>query len=414
MNQLALLFPGQGSQYSGMGKRVYDLFPKAKQTFEEASDILGRDMIKLCLEGSSQELSQTENTQVALYTTCMAMFYAYEQEIGIVPSYVAGHSLGEYAALTSAGVIEFRDGLNLVSARAKFMQEAIKQNKGVMCVILGISSNIVKQVCERYVNQVVISNYNSPEQVVLSGNKEVVQVVSTELEQMGARVFPLEIKAPFHSFLMQEAAVQFKNELNKYTFNETRWPVISNITGLPYDTKDLQELLAEQILKPVQWEKTMDFLLNMSVERIVEIGPRMILKNLAKENCPRMATYSYDNENDVNILMQSVNQTFDHSNAFLFIEKCVAAVVCTRNRNWNDTEYQAGVAKPYKEVKEMYYLLKDNGAQATMEQVEKAKIMLINALNTKMVPEEEQKSIYQEISGATGIECADLNLAVHR
>lgn len=409
MNKIALLFTGQGSQCTGMGKNVYEKFSGSKQIFDEASDILGKDIKKICFEGKSEDLARTENTQIALYTACMAIFNAYEQEVGIRPFCAAGHSLGEYAALTCSGAIEFRDCLKLVQARARYMQEAIDQSRGIMCAIRGISRTIVEDMLKESESKgVVISNYNSPNQVVISGYSDAVEAMGKKLENAGGNVIQLQIKAPFHSPIMQEAADKFKLELGEYTFKEMKWPVISNITAQPYNSSnELKEMLADQIVKPVQWESTMRYMENSSVNIAVEIGPRNILKNLARENCPKLTVYAYDNEKDINEMAGLLEKSHGGRNTGeaknLFIEKCVANSVCARNRNWDRDQYEEGVIKPYREVKNIYYTLKDSGTEASIEQVKQAYKMLLSVFNTKKVPEGEQKIIIAEIINETNI-----------
>lgn len=405
MSDVALIFSGQGSQYSGMGKKVYDRFPRCRRIFEEAGDILGRDISRLCFNGSSEELSRTENTQVAIFTVSMAMFCAYEHEIGIKPACAAGHSLGEYAALTSSGAIDFKDSIRLVRARAAYMQEAAEKSKGLMCVLGGIDRSAVERVLKENpeeMGDVVISNYNSPEQIVISGTSDAVTKAGGRFEKMGAKVTQLEIKAPFHSPLMREAADKFKDELNKYTFNEMKWPVISNISALPYkDSGELKNMLADQMVRPVKWEETMKYIGKASVKIAVEMGPRAVLKNLAKKNCPHLEVFTYDSDEDIKAVLcaaaGSNYELMEGKTRELFIEKCIAAAVCTRNRNWDDDEYREGVVKPYREVKESFYQLKDSGGEATVEHVMQAYNMLTSVLDTKRVPNGERKMLLEEI-----------------
>lgn len=411
MKKIALLFPGQGSQYVGMGKKLYERYSSIRQLYEEANDILGFNIQTLCFEGSMEELTKTENTQAALLITNVAAFRAYEQEIEVTPEYVAGHSLGEFAALTCAGAIDFGDAVKLVQQRGKLMQNALEGGRGLMCAIGGVNNSVVEEECKTELKPeeiVVVSNYNSPVQTVISGHKAAVNRVSERLERLGAKISILNTGAPFHSPIMQSAAGKFKSELSKCKFKEMNIPVISNVTALPYNSaNEVAETLAIHMVRPVKWEATMGFLNNAGVSGVVEIGPKAVLRNLARGNCPDMLAFSYDNEEDVHSLLEYTSSERYRLNQskktrLSFITKCISHAVCTRNRNWNDDEYNEGMLKPYKAIKLMHDELESVGNEPTVDQMKQALDMLNSVFKTKRVPADEQAERYNQIFEETG------------
>lgn len=405
MKKTALVFSGQGSQYSGMGKMVYDNYKEARQIYEEAADILGFNISKLCFEGSRDDLISTKNTQIAILTTSIAMYKAYEYEIGLEPYCMAGHSLGEYSALVASGKLKFQDALKIVETRGKLMQDAVNDKGGCMSCIIGLDSHIVQNVCNKYCNRdsvVMISNYNSPKQSVISGNEEAVSSVCRELEEMGAKIIELEVRAPFHSILMKEAADKMAVYLGDFKFQDTKMPVISNVKAEPYnDTMEIYKLLPEQIVKPVRWNESMIFMEYMGVDTLIEIGPKSVLKKLTKHNCPYVDAYSYDIDEDVREIRKKAVSCYgakkDEVDWNIFIEKCIASAISTKNRNWDEKEYDEGVVKPYRMIKEDYYLMKDNNEKATMEEAKKAYHMLSSVLATKKVSDDERNYIMNEL-----------------
>jgi [acyl-carrier-protein] S-malonyltransferase len=421
MKKIAFVFLGQGSQYVGMGAELCKESVLARRTFEEANEALGFDLQKLCFEGDLPELTKTENTQPAILTASVAAFRVYLQEIGAAPDFTAGHSLGELSALVCSGAVKFTDAVKLVRLRGKFMQEAVALGVGAMSAISKMEQSVIEEECRKISSAnrtVVVSNINSPEQIVISGHLEAVTEAGEKLKEMGARVIPLKVSAPFHSPLMQPAADLFKAELLKCTYEDLRWPVISNVTALPYESKDkILENLTLQIVKPVQWRASMAYLEQQGVETAVEMGPGNVLKNLMKSNAKGIVTFSLDKPDDRKALAEMLatnNQPAAASQAAVqepkkvlklnstVVTRCLAIAVCTRNRNWNDEEYQKGVVEPYRKIQQLQDELEKDGKEPTKEQMQSALDMLRSVFVTKQTPVEEQVSRFNQVFDETG------------
>lgn len=408
MKKSVLLFPGQGSQYVGMGKKLYKEFEIARQTFEEANDVLGFDLKKVCFEGSMEELTKTENTQPVILTTSMAAFRVYMKEIGIKPSILAGHSLGEISALTCSGAINFRDGIKIVKQRGKFMQEAVKLGTGSMAAICGIDKKKIEYECRKlstYDCIAAVSNYNSPDQTVISGHKTKVLEICEKLASLGARVIPLKVSAPFHSVLMQHAAERLRAELKKYEYEDMEFSVMANVTALPYDSSaKIVENLTKQLVQPVQWQATIEYLVGQGIELSIEIGPNKTLKNFVKAITPKIQAFAYDDMKDVeeikSLLVSGKNSSEENRN-FNVLTRCMAMVVCTKNYNWDNDEYNKGVIEPYKEIKQMQEKLENEGKGPTDEQVRKSLELLRTIFLTKKTPIEEQKRRFRKVLEGT-------------
>ena len=284
MTQLAFIFPGQGSQQVGMGAELTQAYPIANATFQEADAALGRALSQLCFEGPEDTLKQTENTQLAILT-CSVATLRILKELGIAPTAVAGHSLGEYSALVAAGVLEFADALRLVHARASLMAEAGEIQEGTMAALLGMETERLQHLCEETEGTVNIANYNCPGQLVISGDvaavNQVVELAKAEIGARRCRLLP--VSGAFHSPLMAPAQQKFRSVLNTITLHPPQVDVVMNVTGeFVTDADTIKHLLFEQITHPVQWEKTLRALEKTGITHFVEVGPGKILSGLVK------------------------------------------------------------------------------------------------------------------------------------
>jgi len=282
----AFVFPGQGSQYSGMGKELAENFKVAQLVFEEANDSLGFDLAKLCFSGSDEDLKLTANTQPAILTTSIAALQVLQQETDLTSAYAAGHSLGEYSALVAAGVLTFAAAVRTVRQRGTFMQEAVPVGVGAMAAIMGIDGDDLLSLChDASAGDVVApANFNSPGQIVIAGHTAAVERAITLAKVRGAkRALLLPVSAPFHSTLMAPAADRLKSELDKVSVAPFTCPVVSNVEAVPCrDEARVKSLLIEQVCAPVRWDESVLNMKDSGVTRYIEIGPGRVLSSLIK------------------------------------------------------------------------------------------------------------------------------------
>ncbi|SUY47678.1 malonyl CoA-acyl carrier protein transacylase [Clostridium putrefaciens] len=349
MEDVVFMFPGVGVQNTGMGKSFYDNFKIVRETFEQASDILKRDIAQMCFMNSQKEkLFELANSQSALLTVCVAMHKVFVKETGIIPKYSMGHSLGEYSALCSAGAIEFSQALKLVEIRSEIITEVSKTMDGVMMWVINIDRQTIEEVCceeSKNENKVFISAFDSPSQFSISGDRNNVMKVAKQLEGKGALIYPLKMNGPFHSQLMYKATEKFKSELINYRFCEFKYPVISNMTGLPYDTSEnIVDNLSLQLMKPIKWTSFIEFLENEGIERAIEIDPKNNLKYLMEKNTENIKTFSVENIADLSFVKtKSLNQSNEQN--LELIGRCLGAIISTKNNNEDDDKYNKGATR---------------------------------------------------------------------
>ncbi len=309
MGKVAFLFPGQASQYPGMGKELAEKFPAAKSVFDEADKALGFSISRMCFEGTEEELKQTENTQPAILTVSVAA-YRVLSEKGIMPDYVAGHSLGEYSALVAAGALKFADAVKLVRKRGKYMQEAVPAGQGAMAAILGLSPAVVLDACKRAAENEVCTaaNLNSPDQTVISGNAGAVKRAVEIASQSGAkRAVMLPVSAPFHSALMMPAQERLEKDLDATTFSDLRVPLVTNVDADTIRTgAEARKALVRQVSMSVRWEESMRMLMDEGVNTFVEVGPGRVLTGLMRQIERSVAILNVEDEKSLREVLEKI------------------------------------------------------------------------------------------------------------
>jgi len=285
MKRIAFVFPGQGSQYPGMGKDFYQKYPQVKRIFEKANEELNIDLTRICFEGGKELLESTANTQIAVFVVSFASFEVLRNE-GVNPDVLGGHSLGEYTALVVSGSLDFLDGLRLVYKRGEFMEEAAQKRPGSMVAIIGLDKEEIAKILRKVegLGIVVAANFNCPGQIVISGEIETVERVRELAGKAGARkVIPLKVMGAFHSLLMKEAQMRLKKEIEKTNFKVPRIPFIANVNAnFIEEPQEIKESLIRQIVSPVLWEDSIRKMAEWGVDAFVEVGPGKVLSGLIR------------------------------------------------------------------------------------------------------------------------------------
>ena len=304
----SLVFPGQGSQTIGMGKEFFEKYDLVKKLFEEADDTLGINLSKIILEGSKEELDLTVNTQPAIFLVSYSIFQVMKKEFNINlddAKYFAGHSLGEYSALSSAGYLNFSDTVKILKIRGEAMQNAVPKGVGGMLAVLGAKVEIIEEILNDNKNKFIaqIANDNSEGQIVLSGKKDDLEKLIQFLKSQNIKNIKLPVSAPFHCQLMHNATKIMKTEIQKLVFQESKNKLISNVTANEISNKDeLKTLLVDQIENRVRWRESVINMIKVGINHFIEIGPGKVLSGLIKRIDKNVKTNTINTESDINDL----------------------------------------------------------------------------------------------------------------
>lgn len=311
MNKLAILFPGQGSQYVGMGLDFYNEFKLVRDIYNSADEILGYFLSKIIFEGSEKELKITRNTQPAIMTTSIAIWSVIKKELGLIPEYMAGHSLGEYSALTASGTIKFEDSIDLVKNRGIFMDEVSENIPGTMAAVMGIDRGELTEICE-FVSKkghlVQLANINTPYQIVISGEVEGVESACSIAKDKGARkIIPLSVSGPFHSILMEPAKEKLKPLVDNIDMKQPDIQVVMNVTAkTESNPQKIKNNIIEQVISSVLWVDMIELMINDGVDTFIEVGPGKVLSGLVKKINSSVKIYSIEDVKSLSNIKEQI------------------------------------------------------------------------------------------------------------
>jgi [acyl-carrier-protein] S-malonyltransferase len=301
----AFIFPGQGSQYSGMGKEIHEVYSAGREAFREVDQALEFPLGRLCFQGSEDELRLTPNTQPAILAVSVATLRVLEER-NFKPDFVAGHSLGEYSALVCAGALTLGEAVRVVRKRGTYMQEAVPIGRGAMAAILGLDAEFVAEACEEAADEGVVSpaNFNSPEQTVIAGEVQAVQLACEKAKIKGAkRCLILPVSAPFHCSLMAPARDKLAGDLKELEFGDLAVPLVTNVdAGEVRQGALARDALIRQVCAPVRWVESIRYLKDQGVSLFVEVGPGRVLTGLVKKTVPEAQTFNVDGSRGIEAL----------------------------------------------------------------------------------------------------------------
>lgn len=401
--KVAFVFPGVGSQHTMMARTFYDNSKVARATFEEASDLLKLNLNDICFSHDfAKQLSEIEVSQLALFTASIAIYRVFAREIGLAGDYYMGHSLGECSALCASGMIDFADALEIVQKRGSIVKEVASALDGTMMWVINVEHKVVTDICEEHTNEsaaVSVSAFDSPTQCSISGHSRAVIKAAQALEKRGAIVYPLKMSGPFHCQLMIEASRRFRKVLQEYHFKEPEHQVIANYNALPYrEADDVASNLSRQLIAPIRWQESIQFVQDAGVRIAIEFGPKDVLTFLMKKNAPGMRSFAFNHYNLIDNLQR--DYIISNEQFLAVIGRCLRIAVSTRNYNHDYEAYREGVVLPYREVEGIFEELSKSRKTPDKKQLEKAINMVKSVLDNKKVPKEvKMKKIEQMFEG---------------
>jgi len=399
--RLMIVFPGQGTQYVGMYRKLVGDYSKAADFMQKASEISGLDLENYIENATEEKLAETQIAQPAIFLTEYVMYRKLAETYKLNPVFMAGHSLGEITALACSGALDFEGAVKLVSDRGRFMSQV--DGDGTMAAIIGIPAEEVEAVCQQ-VGRVVVSNYNSPVQTIISGDRDAVEKAGKELEAKKAIVKKMKVSGAFHSFHMEQARDQFVERVKEtqgYYFENA---VVANYDAKPYSSKEtMVEKLSNQLVNSVRWTDILKYAEKMDINTIIEIGPGNTLKRFTEATTPSIRCFSMSDENDrerIDAILEKKEKTdCDYEK---LVTRCMAIAVCIQNKNENSTEYENGVAIPYKKLKNLQTEIENRQSEATEEEARTAVGLLRQIMDAKKASAEVQKMRIHQLLFETG------------
>ncbi|MGW6580023.1 ACP S-malonyltransferase [Streptomyces globisporus] len=406
MNDLVIVFPGQGSQFPGMGKTWFDAHQSVRDRFRQASDILGHSLEDLCFTAPPGELTKTVNAQVALLVLGHSMYEVLNAERTPPVSAMAGHSLGEITALLAAGALSFEDAVRLVKVRGEAMQLCAEENGAGMVAVLGTPVAEVEKFVAEFnaagegaARTVQVSNYNAERQTVLSGALDDLKDVTAHLEERGCKVARLNVGGAFHSTFMANAVPAYVRAIESIEFSQPTVPVYSTVTGRMYTgVQEIKDALSVQLTGPVRWSTVVSALADREVALWLEVGPKQVLTKLLRDAVDGGAVHSLDTEPDEAYAALDALVERKRREPGL-VGLCLGAAAATRNRNFDEQQYNDGVVLPYRQLQELGQVDKDAVSDA---QKTAALDLLTTIMTTKQVPGTEQRERIAALLARTG------------
>lgn len=391
--KIAFLFPGQGSQYVGMGKSFYKKYDFVKDLFREAGEVLSFDLAKLCFNGPFDDLSKAENIQPAILTISVAAFKVYMYEVGVRPDYLVGHSFGELSALVVSGAIDFEDAVRIARCKGKFAVEAVRDKETAMSVI----KNLDKKELENNLDKgVVIGVVNTDKQFTISGDEKSVAETEKKILQSGGEFERIKTTAPFHSPLLRTAIPRLRKELLKIKKNKPLYPILSSVTNKFYKSdNDIVNNISNSYVEPVEWYSVFKNLVTKGVDICIEIGPQKVLTNIVKEIKKDINAYGFGGVNDI----EDIKKLFDLNKKDKedLIIKFLKIAVSTRNNSDDDDAYQKEVSRSYEYINKIILDSEENNSEILIKDIKESMLRLKKILDAKKISKNEKDKIWKDI-----------------